>query len=85
MTIDQATAVLEEAGFTVAVGGEIDSRQDRGIIAGSYPSSGNSTSTGDTVTIYPSDGSPYVPPPKKKPKKKGGGGRGGNGNGNPRG
>ncbi len=80
MTIDRATSVLEGAGFTVAVGGEIDSRLDRGIIAGSYPSSGNSTSSGDTVTIYPSDGSPYVPPPKKKPKKKPRG-NGGNGNG----
>jgi membrane peptidoglycan carboxypeptidase len=85
MTTDRATSVLEGAGFTVAVGGEIDSQLDRGLIAGSYPSSGNSTSSGDTVTIYPSDGSPYVPPPKKKPKKKGGGGGdggGGRGNGN---
>ncbi len=78
MSIDQATSVLEDAGFTVAVGGEIDSQLDQGLIAGSYPRSGNSTSSGDTVTIYPSDGSPYVPPkPKSKPKKKGGGNGGG--------
>jgi len=76
MSVDRATSVLEGAGFTVAVGGEIDSQLDQGLVAGSYPSSGNSTSSGDTVTIYPSDGSPYVPPPKKKPKKKPGGGGG---------
>jgi membrane peptidoglycan carboxypeptidase len=77
MTVEKATSVLEEAGFTVAVGGQIDSQLDRGLIAGSYPRSGASTSSGDTVTIYPSDGSPYVPP-KKKPerKKKPGRGRG---------
>ena len=63
-----------------AVGGEIDSQLDRGLIAGSYPRSGDSTSSGDTVTIYPSDGSPYVAPkPKSKPKKKGGGNGGGRG------
>ena len=62
MSIDKATSVLEDAGFTVAVGGEIDSQLDRGLIAGSYPRSGDSTSSGDTVTIYPSDGSPYVKP-----------------------
>jgi membrane peptidoglycan carboxypeptidase len=80
MSIDKATSVLEDAGFTVAVGGEIDSQLDRGLIAGSYPRSGDSTSSGDTVTIYPSDGSPYVAPkPKSKPKKKGGGNGGGRG------
>ena len=40
MSIDQATSVLEDAGFTVAVGGEIDSQLDTGLIAGSYPRSG---------------------------------------------
>ena len=60
MSIDKATSVLEDAGFTVAVGGEIDSQLDQGLVAGSYPRSGDSTSSGDTVTIYPSDGSPYV-------------------------
>ena len=78
MTIDKATSVLEGAGFQVAVGNQIDSELDRGLVAGSFPGSGESTSSGDTVTIYPSDGSPYKPPKKKRG---GGGGRGGNGNG----
>ena len=70
MSIDQATSVLEDAGFTVAVGGEIDSQLDRGLVAGSYPRSGDSTSSGDTVTIYPSDGSPYVAPPSRSPRRR---------------
>ncbi|MBD8870963.1 transglycosylase domain-containing protein [Nocardioides donggukensis] len=86
MGINQATKVLEDAGFTVSVGSEVDSGLDRGLISYSSPAAGATTSSGDTVTIYPSDGSPYVPPkPKPKPKKpknddkpgRGGGGGGG--------
>jgi membrane peptidoglycan carboxypeptidase len=73
MSVDKATQVLKDAGFQVAVGGQIDSSLDQGLVAGSFPRSGESTSSGDTVTLYPSDGSPYQPPKKKK--KKGGGGR----------
>jgi hypothetical protein len=86
MSVDQATSVLEGAGFQVSVGNQIDSELDRGLVAGSYPRSGESTSSGDTVTIYPSDGSPYKPPRKKRGGGNGGGGNGGGdtGGGGPR-
>ena len=81
MTIDKATSVLEGAGFQVAVGNQIDSELDRGLVAGSFPGSGESTSSGDTVTIYPSDGSPYKPPRRRDNDGPGRGGDGGGGGG----
>jgi beta-lactam-binding protein with PASTA domain len=87
MTVERATKILEEHGFEVSVGEMRDSSYDRGLVAYTYPGDGDQVSSGDTVVIYPSDGTPYVPP-KKKPKKPraGGGGdddgrRGGGGRG----
>jgi membrane peptidoglycan carboxypeptidase len=94
---DAAAAALRQAGFTPVVGPTVDSGNPYGTVAYLSPGSGSLTPTGSTVTIYVSDGTPYVPPapePKqKKPggdkKKPGGGGGdkkkpggGGNGGGN---
>lgn len=80
MSTDAARARLEELGFSVIIGGMVDSSYAQGTVAYTSPGAGNSASSGSAVTIYPSDGTPYVPPPSK-PKKKGGndGGNGGNG------
>jgi len=76
MSIEQATELLEAEGFLVTVaGGQVDSSYAQGTVAYTSPGSGSQASSGDTVVIHVSDGSPYVPP-KKKPKKPGGGGGG---------
>ncbi len=80
LSVDAATAALEAAGFLVVQGGSVDSSYSRGTVAYSSPGSGTLYPTGSSVTIYISDGTPYVPP--KKPKNNGGGGNGGGGNGN---
>jgi membrane peptidoglycan carboxypeptidase len=66
MSADDARNVLEGAGFTVYLGYEVDSSYARGTIA--RQSLFGSAPVGSTVTIYPSDGTPYVPPPQPKPK-----------------
>jgi membrane peptidoglycan carboxypeptidase len=79
-SVEAATRALEEVGFVVSVsGGQVDSSYPQGTVAYTSPGGGGKASSGDTVTIYVSDGSPYVAPPKKKPgkKKPGGGGGGG--------
>ena len=59
------------------VGPTVDSSYSEGTVAYLSPGSGGKVPTGSTVTIYVSDGTPYVAP-QPKPKKKGGGhGRGG--------
>jgi membrane peptidoglycan carboxypeptidase len=86
LSVDDARAALEEAGFAVAVGSEVNSTISEGLVAYSYPGSGSQVGAGNTITIYPSTG--YVPPPPKKDKK-GNGGNGGDdgrrGNGGDRG
>ncbi len=52
------------------IGSTVDSGYPQGTVAYTSPGSGSSVGTGSTVTIYVSDGTPYVPPPKKKPDKK---------------
>ncbi|MFT4258078.1 transglycosylase domain-containing protein [Microbacterium sp.] len=54
MTIDQATATLEAANFTVAVGAPVDSDQPTNIVAAQDPS--GRAATGMTITISPSNG-----------------------------
>jgi membrane peptidoglycan carboxypeptidase len=75
-SVEDATAALEEAGFTVSVGSPVDSSLGEGLVSYTFPAAGAQTSSGDTITLYPSDGSPYVPP---KPRKKPGGDGGGDG------
>lgn len=54
-TIEQATATLEAAGFTAAVGPAVDSDQPTNIIVAQDPT--GQAATGMTVTISPSNGS----------------------------
>ena len=72
MSVDGARSKLENLGFTVEVGSMRYSSYPRGTVAFTDPGSNGQQSSGDVVTIYPSDGTPYVPPKKvvKKSKKK---------------
>jgi membrane peptidoglycan carboxypeptidase len=79
MTQEAATQALEAAGFTVSVGGAVNSEVPADLVAYSSPGGGTSLSSGDTVVIYPSTG--YVPPPPE-PSGTGGGNGGGDGGGN---
>jgi membrane peptidoglycan carboxypeptidase len=54
MTIEQAQAALEDAGFTVAVGDAVDSDQATNLIVAQNPS--GQTAGGSTITINPSNG-----------------------------
>ncbi|WP_334150049.1 transglycosylase domain-containing protein [Microbacterium sp.] len=54
MTIEEATAALETAGFTVSVGAPVDSDLATNIVAAQDPS--GQTAGGGTVTISPSNG-----------------------------
>ncbi len=84
-SVDAATAALEEAGFSVSNGGMVDSGYARGTVAYTTPGAYAEFGSGDTVTIYISDG---TPPKKPKPPKNdngngnGNGGRGNGGRGN---
>jgi len=81
MSVSEATGVLEGADFNVANGGYVDSGYARGIVSYTSPGGGAYSSSGDTITLYVSDGSPKV---EKKPKGKKGnrGDRGRRGRGN---
>ncbi len=71
MSPEEARRVLEDAGFKVEVAsGEVDGEAPAGTVQYTSPSRGETTGSGDTVTLYISDGTPYVPPPPPKPKKK---------------
>ncbi|MDN5746034.1 MAG: PASTA domain-containing protein, partial [Nocardioidaceae bacterium] len=77
---DDAKSELEGLGFKVVRGSEVDSGYDRGLVAYSYPGSGAQLASGDTVTLYISDGTPKVVKKPKKNKKNKKKNRGGNGN-----
>ncbi len=77
-----AARTLRRAGFLPVIGPTVDSGNTAGTVAYLSPGSGSQVGTGSTVTIYVSDGTPYVPPAKPKKKKGGGNGGGGNGGGN---
>jgi membrane peptidoglycan carboxypeptidase len=79
-SVEVATEMLEDAGFFVSNGGFVDSAVDRGLVAYSDPPAYSEFGSGDTVTIYISDGTPKPPP--KPPRNNDGGGRGGDDGGN---
>lgn len=56
MSVDDATATLEAAGFDVAVGDAVRSSQPVGSVASTNPSSGTRIPSGSTVTIQTSRG-----------------------------
>ena len=71
---DAAGAALRQAGFVPVVGPTVDSSYPAGTVAYLSPGSGTSVGTGSTVTIYVSDGTPYVAPqPPPQPQQNGNG------------
>jgi membrane peptidoglycan carboxypeptidase len=55
MSVDQATATLDAAGFSVNVGDPVDSAEAAGIVAAQNPAAGR-VGGGTVVTINPSNG-----------------------------
>ena len=70
-SISSASEALRQAGFNPVVGPRVDSGNAEGTVAYLSPSSGGSAPSGSSVTIYVSDGTPYVAPkPEPKPESK---------------
>jgi membrane peptidoglycan carboxypeptidase len=59
---DQAAEQIRGAGFTVVDGGYRDSGYPKDTVAYTSPSGGSQVASGTNVTIYRSDGTPYVAP-----------------------
>jgi membrane peptidoglycan carboxypeptidase len=62
MPYDQAAQQLRQAGFVVVDGGYRDSGYPKDTVAYTSPAGGVQVSSGTTITIYRSNGTPYVPP-----------------------
>jgi beta-lactam-binding protein with PASTA domain len=73
---DQASQQLTQAGFQVADGGYRNSGYAADTVAYTNPAGGGQVASGTTITIYRSNGTPYV-----APKPSGGGGNNNNGPG----
>ncbi len=73
---EEAAKKLREVGLSPVIGPMVSSGNSRGTVAYLAPGSGTEVGSGSTVTIYISDGTPYVPPP---PPSNSGGGNGGGG------
>jgi membrane peptidoglycan carboxypeptidase len=67
----QAAQQLRAAGFSVADGGYRDSAYPQDTVAYTDPQGGSQVASGTTVTIYRSDGTPYVKPKRHKHHKPG--------------
>jgi membrane peptidoglycan carboxypeptidase len=80
MSSEQAQKVLGDAGFTTVQGGSVDSSYSAGTVAYTSPGAGSTSASGSAVTVFLSDGTPYVPPPPAPEPSGGGGGGGGGGN-----
>jgi membrane peptidoglycan carboxypeptidase len=78
---EQAAKVLREAGLTPVIGPMVDSGNAYGTVAYLDPASGSEIGSGSTVTIYISDGTPYVAPQPRGGDGGGGDGGGGGGGG----
>jgi len=76
LPVSQAQQQLQQAGFTVADGGYRNSGYPKDTVAYTSPGGGTQVASGTTITIYRSDGTPYVPPRRHH------GGNNGPGNGN---
>jgi membrane peptidoglycan carboxypeptidase len=86
MNPEGARRKLQRLGLDAVVENDyhVDSEYSFGSVAYTSPGSYSTVSTGDTVVIYLSDGTPYVPPepepapqPAPQPDRTGGGGGGG--------
>jgi membrane peptidoglycan carboxypeptidase len=75
LSYDSAASQLQAAGFTVADGGSVDSGFAQDTVAYTSPGAGSESSSGSTVTIFRSDGTP-APPPRRHPRPGGGPGGG---------
>ncbi len=71
LSLADAEARLQAAGFRTTVSGYVDSSYPVDIVAYTSPGGGASFASGDTVAIYQSDGTPYRPPKKNKKGKRG--------------
>jgi membrane peptidoglycan carboxypeptidase len=78
---DQAAQQIKQAGFTVVDGGYRDSGNPKDTVAYTSPSGGSQVASGTAITIYRSDGTPYVPPKHHNSGNNGPGNGNGNGNG----
>src|SRR5690606_21595053 len=65
-SVEEATRIIEEAGFSVQVGTPIDSTVAAGLVAEQTPGAGSAPS-GTTVTLMPSTGNAPPPPPSTVP------------------
>lgn len=81
-SFDDAKSTLEALGFAVVRGRSVDSDYERGLVAYSAPGAGTRLGSGDTVTLYISDGSPKRSGRGDQNDGRGNGNGGGNGNGN---
>jgi len=70
----QAADVLRKAGFNPVIGPMVNSSNSYGSVAYLSPGSGTQLGTGSTVTIYVSNGHPYVAPQPQQNNTGGGGG-----------
>ncbi len=66
LSLEAAQQRIEEAGFIAQLGDYVDSSAARGTAVYTGPGTGTQLSSGDSVYIYVSDG---TPPPAEKPKK----------------
>jgi beta-lactam-binding protein with PASTA domain len=78
---DQAAQQIKQAGFTVVDGGYRDSGNPKDTVAYTSPSGGSQVASGTAITIYRSDGTPYVPPKHHNSGNNGPGNGNGNGHG----
>jgi len=60
--IDDARRALEGAGFTVRIGDPKPSAIPQGLVAETNPGAGSRVSSGASITIYPSTGTPVTTP-----------------------
>jgi membrane peptidoglycan carboxypeptidase len=65
-SVEEATRIIQEAGFSVQVGTPIDSTVAAGLVAEQTPGAGSAPS-GTTVTLIPSTGTAPPPPAVKVP------------------
>jgi len=66
---ERAAAILRDRGLYPAIGSMVDSSNAYGTVAYLSPGSGTEVGSGSSITIYVSDGSPYVPPSDPEPEE----------------
>jgi membrane peptidoglycan carboxypeptidase len=82
MTLEDAQATLETAGFETTLAGYADSEIAKDSVAYTSPAAGSELGSGDTIGIYQSTGVVPAPPPEQNGDGKGKGNNGkGRGNG----